>query len=67
MYIVLATICAIGTLYYCMTYTPPFPANYDSVYVVGALDEALNIRGFRYHPADIEASVVRSHKNVVGR
>ena len=42
-------------------------ANYDSVYVVGALDEALNIRGFRYHPADIEASVVRSHKNVVGR
>ena len=42
-------------------------ANYDSVYVVGALDEALNIRGFRYHPADIEASVVRCHKNVIGR
>ena len=38
----------------------------DSLFVVGSLDEALNIRGFRYHPADIEATVVRSHKNIVG-
>ena len=41
--------------------------NLDSLYVVGSLDEALNIRGFRYHPADIEASVIRSHKNIIGR
>jgi len=41
-------------------------ATLDSVYVVGSLDEALSIRGFRYHPADIEATVVRCHKTVVG-
>ena len=39
----------------------------DGVYVVGSLEEALNIRGFRYHPADIEATIVRSHKNIIGR
>lgn len=37
------------------------------MFVVGALDEALNIRGFRYHPGDIESTVVRCHKNVIGR
>ena len=45
----------------------PFPATLDSVYVVGSLDEALSIRGFRYHLADIEATVVRCHKSVIGR
>ena len=35
--------------------------------MVGSLDEALNIRGFRYHPADIEATIVRCHKNIVAR
>ena len=39
----------------------------DCLYVVGALDEALNIRGFRYHPGDIESTVVRCHKNITGR
>ena len=39
----------------------------DSLYVVGSLDEALSIRGFRHHPADVEATVVRSHKNIIGR
>ena len=39
----------------------------DSVYLVGALEEALNIRGFRYHPSDIEATVVRCHKNIISR
>lgn len=38
-----------------------------SLYIVGSLDEALNIRGFRYHPSDIEATIIRCHKNVVGR
>ena len=45
----------------------PSPAALDCVYVVGSLDEALNIRSFRYHPADIEATVVRCHKNIVSR
>ena len=39
----------------------------DGLYIVGSLDEALNIRGFRYHPSDIEASINRSHKNIIGR
>lgn len=39
----------------------------DSLYIVGSLDEALNIRGFRYHPSDIEASIIRSHRNIIGR
>ncbi len=39
----------------------------DGLYIVGSLDEALNIRGFRYHPSDIEATIVRSHRNVIGR
>ena len=46
---------------------PPSPATLDSVYVVGSLDEALSIRGFRYHSADIEATVVHCHKSVIGR
>ena len=46
----------------------PLPsAPLDGVYIVGSLEEALNIRGFRYHPADIEATVVRCHKNIIGR
>ncbi len=39
----------------------------DSLFVVGSLEEALSIRGFRYHPSDVEATVVRCHKSVVGR
>lgn len=53
--------------YYTEEYSFLFLATLDSVYVVGSLDEALSIRGFRYHPADIEATVVRCHKTVVGR
>jgi len=52
--------------YYTEEYSFLFLATLDSVYVVGSLDEALSIRGFRYHPADIEATVVRCHKTVVG-
>jgi len=44
-----------------------FVAYFDSLYVVGSRDEAMNIRGLRYHPVDIESSVVRSHKNIVER
>ena len=52
---------------YCITLTMSPPAYYDSLYVVGSRDEAMNIRGLRYHPVDIESSVVRSHKNIVER
>lgn len=42
------------------------PAPSSSLYVVGAIEEALPIRGFRYHPIDLEASVIRSHKSICG-
>ncbi|XP_041102841.1 disco-interacting protein 2 homolog C isoform X8 [Polyodon spathula] len=35
---------------------------HDALYVVGALDEAMELRGMRYHPIDIETSVIRTHK-----
>ncbi|KAG8138784.1 hypothetical protein E2320_001580 [Naja naja] len=38
--------------------------NDDALYVVGALDEAMELRGMRYHPIDIETSVIRAHKSI---
>lgn len=38
--------------------------HHDAVFVVGALDETLTLRGMRYHPTDIENSVMRSHKKI---
>ncbi len=40
---------------------------HDAVFVVGALDETLILRGMRYHPIDIENSVMRSHKRIAER
>ncbi|KAJ8255299.1 hypothetical protein GJAV_G00203300 [Gymnothorax javanicus] len=37
---------------------------HDALYVVGSLDETLELRGMRYHPIDIEMSIIRSHKSV---
>jgi len=37
---------------------------HDAIFVVGALDEMLMLRGMRYHPIDIENSIVRSHRNI---
>ncbi|XP_076304246.1 disco-interacting protein 2 homolog C-like isoform X3 [Tachypleus tridentatus] len=37
---------------------------HDAVFVVGSLDETLILRGMRYHPIDIENSVLRCHKKV---
>ena len=34
---------------------------------MGSVDESLSIRGFRYQPSDLEASVIRCHKNICGR
>lgn len=38
---------------------------HDAVFVVGALDEALMLRGMRYHPVDIEATVIRCQRKVI--
>ncbi|XP_044014875.1 disco-interacting protein 2 isoform X6 [Aphidius gifuensis] len=37
---------------------------HDAVFVVGALDEAILLRGMKYHPIDIENSVMRCHKKI---
>uniref|UniRef100_A0A8C3M498 Disco interacting protein 2 homolog B n=1 Tax=Chrysolophus pictus TaxID=9089 RepID=A0A8C3M498_CHRPC len=37
---------------------------HDALYVVGALDETLELRGLRYHPIDIETSVSRTHRSI---
>jgi hypothetical protein len=41
-----------------------FTEHHDAVFVVGALDETLILRGMRYHPIDIENSVLRAHKKI---
>ena len=38
---------------------------HDALYVVGALEEAMELRGMRYHPIDIETSVIRAHKSIM--
>ncbi|XP_044766801.1 disco-interacting protein 2 isoform X3 [Coccinella septempunctata] len=40
------------------------PEQHDAVFVVGALDETIMLRGMRYHPIDIENSVMRCHKKI---
>lgn len=40
------------------------PERHDALYVVGSLDETLELRGMRYHPIDIETSVIRAHKSI---
>lgn len=37
---------------------------HDAIFVVGALDETIMLRGMRYHPIDIENSVIRSHRKI---
>ncbi|XP_078740523.1 disco-interacting protein 2 homolog C-like isoform X6 [Lampetra fluviatilis] len=37
---------------------------HDALYVVGSLDETMELRGMRYHPIDIEISVLRAHRNI---
>uniref|UniRef100_A0A8C4QJ99 Uncharacterized protein n=1 Tax=Eptatretus burgeri TaxID=7764 RepID=A0A8C4QJ99_EPTBU len=37
---------------------------HDALYIVGALEETLDLRGLRYHPIDIETSVLRAHKSI---
>ncbi|KAK9881592.1 hypothetical protein WA026_016462 [Henosepilachna vigintioctopunctata] len=40
------------------------PEQHDAVFVVGALDETIMLRGMRYHPIDIENSILRCHKKI---
>ena len=44
-----------------------FSERHDAIFVVGALDETIKLRGMRYHPMDIEMSVVRSHRKICER
>lgn len=49
----------------CLTYVwLVLEEHHDAVYIVGALEEALIIRGMRYHPIDIENTVIRTHKRI---
>jgi hypothetical protein len=41
-----------------------FLENHDAVYIVGSLEETHLIRGMRYHPIDIENTVMRTHKRI---
>ncbi|CRL08083.1 CLUMA_CG020911, isoform A [Clunio marinus] len=44
--------------------TPQEIEQHVAVYVVGALDEVITLRGMNYHPIDIENSVLRCHKKI---
>ena len=37
---------------------------HDAVFVVGALEETIVLRGMRYHPIDIENTVMRCHQKI---
>ena len=37
---------------------------HDAIFVVGGLDETVMLRGMRYHPTDIENSIVRCHRKI---
>lgn len=37
---------------------------HNELYIVGALDETIMLKGMRYHPIDIENSVLRCHKKI---
>lgn len=37
---------------------------HDAIFVVGSLEEAILLRGMRYHPIDIENTVMRAHRKI---
>lgn len=37
---------------------------HDALYIVGSLEETLELRGMRYHPIDIENTVVRCSSKI---
>lgn len=40
------------------------PELHDAIFVVGSLEETILLRGMRFHPIDIENTVMRSHKKI---
>lgn len=58
-----------GAFFSFLPKTAPFcpPDRHDALFVVGALDETLELRGLRYHPIDIETSVSRAHRSIAER
>lgn len=50
-----------------LTGAPPPADRHDALFVVGSLDETLELRGLRYHPIDIETSVSRAHRSIAER
>lgn len=55
---------SVGSLHHLVTQSSDSPELHDAVFVVGALDETIMLRGMRYHPIDIENSVLRCHKKI---
>ncbi|KAG5885512.1 hypothetical protein JTB14_030250 [Gonioctena quinquepunctata] len=53
---------SVGSAHHLVTSDPS--ELHDAVFVVGALDETIMLRGMRYHPIDIENSVLRCHKKI---
>ncbi|CAL8070422.1 unnamed protein product [Calicophoron daubneyi] len=37
---------------------------HDAIFVVGSLEETIMLRGMRFHPVDIENTVMRAHKKI---
>lgn len=52
------------TFYTLLIFVPSFPELHDAIFVVGALDETIVLRGMRYHPIDIENSILKCHKKI---
>jgi acyl-CoA synthetase (AMP-forming)/AMP-acid ligase II len=48
----------------CSATANPQDSEHVAVYIVGALDEVISLRGMNYHPIDIENSVLRCHKKI---
>lgn len=56
-------------IYYTSINKSFFPSvdRHDALFVVGSLDETLELRGLRYHPIDIETSISRAHRSIAER
>ncbi|CAG9855712.1 unnamed protein product [Phyllotreta striolata] len=55
---------SLGSSHHILPAAADCPELHDAVFVVGALDETIMLRGMRYHPIDIENSVLRCHKKI---
>ena len=57
-----------GHKLYCVRYVTVWltlsSERHDAIFVVGSLEETIMLRGMRYHPIDIENSVLRCHRKI---